>query len=89
MAFGRNFIPVLLEQEGLFTRKSSSNILSDPRILEHLRNVAQEAQTEEEDEESLSDRSEDEHEKRELSERVVAYNKRNQVGAFRITQNVS
>lgn len=88
MAFRRGLIPALLEQEGLFARKSSSNILSDPRILEHLRHVAQEAQLDEDDD-NESDDSEKEHQKQELKERVAAYNNRNQGGAFRIVQNVS
>lgn len=88
MAYGRSYMPVLLDQEGLFTRKSSSNILSDPRILEHLRTVAQEARNEEDDGD-LSDKSESEQQKRDLTERVITFNKRNQNGAFRITQNVS
>ena len=88
MAFKRGLIPAFLEQEGLFTRKSSSNILSDPRILEHLRHVAREAQLDE-DEDNESDDSEKEHQKEELKERVAAYNKRNQGGAFRIIQSVS
>ena len=89
MAFKRGLMPTLLDQEGLFARKSSSNILSDPRILEHLRNVAQEAQIEDADEEYESDDSDNELEKRELYEKVRAYNSRSQVGAFGITQHVS
>ena len=89
MAFKRVLIPALLEQEGLFARKSSSNILSDPRILEHLRHVAEEAQLEDENEDNESDDSELEHQKQELKERITAYNNRNQGGAFRVTQNVS
>ena len=89
MGFGRNLKPFVFEQEGLFARKSSSNILSDPRILEHLRIVAQEAQFEEADEENISDEDDYESQNRDLSEKIAAYNKRNQLGAFRIVQQVS
>eukprot|EP00794_Sanderia_malayensis_P009188 gene9188-10162_t len=80
--------PFVFEQEGLFARRSSSNILSDPRILEHLRIVAEEAQQfEEADEENISDEDDVEFQKKDLSEKIAAYNKRNQFGAFRIVQN--
>ena len=87
MAFQRGLIPVFLEQEGLFARKSSSNILSDPRILEHLRHVAREAQLDDV-EDNESDDSEKEHQKQELQERLTSYNNRSQGGAFHIVQNV-
>ena len=89
MAVQRGLKPFVLEHEGLFARKSSSNILSDPRILEHLRIVAQEAQVDEEDEENLSNDDEIEYQKRDLSEKIAAYNKRNQLGAFQVSQEVS
>lgn len=69
--------------EGLFSKRSSSNILSDPRILEHLRIVAEEAQS--------SDINDDDAEsemaanKRELADKIANYNKRNQLGAFRLS----
>ena len=88
MELGRGLKP-FVEPEGLFARKSSSNILSDPRILEHLRIVAEEAQIQEADEETLSDDDEMEFQRKELADKITAYNKRNQFGAFRVEQNVS
>lgn len=69
------------EPQGLFSKRSSSNILSDPRILAHLRIVAEEAQSsdKEQDEES-----ELQNTKRELGLKISAYNKGNQHGAFRL-----
>ena len=69
------------EPQGLFSKRSSSNILSDPRILAHLRIVAEEAQSsdKEQDEES-----ELQNTKRELGLKIAAYNKGNQHGAFRL-----
>ncbi len=89
MAYGSQLKPFVFDQEGLFARKSSSNILSDPRILEHLRIVAEEAQFEEADEENISDEDDYEFQRKDLEEKIAAYNKRNQFGAFRIVQNVS
>ena len=69
------------EPQGLFSKRSSSNILSDPRILAHLRIVAEEAQSsdKEQDEESELQTT-----KRELGVKIAAYNKGNQHGAFRL-----
>jgi hypothetical protein len=69
------------DTEGLFSKRSSSNILSDPRILQHLRIVALEAHKE-----SLmeNDETDLENQQRELYEKITAYNKRNQLGAFKI-----
>jgi len=69
------------EPQGLFSKRSSSNILSDPRILAHLRIVAEEAQSsdKEQDEES-----ELQNTKRERGLKISAYNKGNQHGAFRL-----
>ncbi len=89
MAYETGLKPFVFDQEGLFARKSSSNILSDPRILEHLRIVAEEAQIEEADEDKISDQDEYEFERKDLSTKIAAYNKRNQFGAFRVVQNVS
>ena len=72
------------ESEGLFSKRSSSNILSDPRILQHLRIVAQEAHQESLGEVPESDETENEDQQRELYEKITAYNKRNQLGAFKI-----
>jgi hypothetical protein len=69
------------EAEGLFSKRSSSNILSDPRILEHLRIVAEEAQSSEKNDEDAE--TELVVNKRELAEKIANYNKRNQ-GAFRL-----
>lgn len=69
------------EAEGLFSKRSSSNILSDPRILEHLRIVAEEAQSSEKNDEDSE--TEMVVNKRELAEKIANYNKRNQ-GAFRL-----
>ena len=69
------------EPAGIFHKRSSSNILSDPRILEHLRIVAEEAQSLDKDNEDAE--SEFETNRRELAEKVAAYNKNNQ-GAFRL-----
>lgn len=71
------------EAEGLFSKRSSSNILSDPRILEHLRIVAQEAHRESLNKVPENDESETENQ-RELYEKISNYNKRNQLGAFKI-----
>lgn len=67
----------------VFAKRSSSNILSDPRILEHLRIVAEEAQSSDKDLEQDAE-SELESNRRELAEKIAAYNKRNQLGAFRL-----
>jgi hypothetical protein len=72
------------ESEGLFSKRSSSNILSDPRILQHLRIVAQEAHQESLAEVPESDETDRENQQRELYDKITAYNKRNQLGAFKI-----
>ena len=77
------------DQPGLFARKSSTNILSDPRILKHLSIVAEEAQKEEDEDEEILEEDEYEFNKRELTDRITEYNRRNQLGAFRIVQKVS
>lgn len=71
------------EPQGLFPKRSSSNILSDPRILAHLRIVAEEAQSSEKDREQ-DEESELQNTKRELGLKIAAYNKGNQHGAFRL-----
>ena len=71
------------EPQGLFSKRSSSNILSDPRILAHLRIVAEEAQSSEKDREQ-DEESELQNTKRELGLKIAAYNKGNQHGAFRL-----
>ena len=68
------------EPQGLFSKRSSSNILSDPRILAHLRIVAEEAQSSDKEDEE----SELRNTKRELGLKIAAYNKGNQHGAFRL-----
>ncbi|KAK3710657.1 hypothetical protein QZH41_011014, partial [Actinostola sp. cb2023] len=72
------------EVEGLFSKRSSSNILSDPRILEHLRIVAEEAQSSEKRDDVQDAETEMAANKRELAEKISCYNKRNQLGAFRL-----
>lgn len=72
------------EAEGLFSKRASSNILSDPRILQHLRIVAQEAHKESLDEVPENDETESENRQRELYAKISGYNKRNQLGAFKI-----
>lgn len=72
------------DAEGLFSKRSSSNILSDPRILQHLRIVAEEAQQESLVEQPESDETDLENQQRELYDKITAYNKRNQLGAFKI-----
>ena len=74
----------LEEGEGLFSKRSSSNILSDPRILQHLRIVAQEARQESLAEPPENDETDLENQQRELYDKITAYNKRNQLGAFKI-----
>ena len=74
----------LEEGEGLFSKRSSSNILSDPRILQHLRIVAQEARQESLAEQPESDETDLENQQRDLYDKITAYNKRNQLGAFKI-----
>ncbi|XP_074638048.1 ras-associating and dilute domain-containing protein-like [Acropora palmata] len=69
------------DPNGLFSKRSSSNILSDPRILEHLRIVAEEAQSSEKDQD---EESEMQNTKRELGLKIAAYNKGLQHGAFRL-----
>ena len=71
------------EPQGLFSKRSSSNILSDPRILAHLRIVAEEAQSSDKDNEQ-DEESELQNTKRELGLKIAAYNKGNQHGAFRL-----
>lgn len=71
------------EPQGLFSKRSSSNILSDPRILAHLRIVAEEAQSSDKDHEQ-DEESELQNTKRELGLKIAAYNKGNQHGAFRL-----
>lgn len=71
------------EPQGLFSKRSSSNILSDPRILAHLRIVAEEAQSSEKDREQ-DEESELQNTKREIGLKIAAYNKGNQHGAFRL-----
>lgn len=71
------------EPQGLFSKRSSSNILSDPRILAHLRIVAEEAQSSEQNHEH-DEESELQNTKRELGLKIAAYNKGNQHGAFRL-----
>lgn len=71
------------EPQGLFSKRSSSNILSDPRILAHLRIVAEEAQSSDKDIEQ-DEESELQNTKRELGLKIAAYNKGNQHGAFRL-----
>lgn len=68
--------------EGLFSKRSSSNILSDPRILEHLRIVAEEAQSLEKNDDDAE--TEMAVNRRELADKIASYNKRNQLGAFRL-----
>lgn len=72
------------DAEGLFSKRSSSNILSDPRILQHLRIVAQEARQESLAEQPESDETDLENQQRDLYDKITAYNKRNQLGAFKI-----
>lgn len=69
------------DPHGLFSKRSSSNILSDPRILEHLRIVAEEAQSSEKDQD---EESEMQNTKRELGLKIASYNKGLQHGAFRL-----
>lgn len=69
------------DPQGLFSKRSSSNILSDPRILAHLRIVAEEAQSSEKEQD---EESELQNTKRELGLKIAAYNKGNQHGAFRV-----
>jgi hypothetical protein len=73
-----------VDDEGLFSKRSSSNILSDPRILQHLRIVAQEAHQERVTELPENDETDRENQQRELYDKITAYNKRNQLGAFKI-----
>lgn len=70
--------------EGLFSKRSSSNILSDPRILEHLRIVAEEAQSSETNDDDADAESEMAANKRELAGKIANYNKKNHLGAFRL-----
>ena len=72
------------EAEGLFSKRSSSNILSDPRILQHLRIVAQEAHQESLTEAPENEETDLENQQRDLYDKITAYNKRNQLGAFKI-----
>ena len=72
------------DTEGLFSKRSSSNILSDPRILQHLRIVAQEARQESLAEQPENDETDLENQQRDLYDKITAYNKRNQLGAFKI-----
>lgn len=72
------------EAQGLFEKRSSSNILSDPRILAHLRNIAEEANSSDKSE-PQDEQTELEINRRELSEKIVSYNKRNQLGAFKLS----
>ena len=71
------------EAQGLFEKRSSSNILSDPRILAHLRNIAEEAHCSDKSE-PQDERTELEINRRELAEKIASYNKRNQLGAFKL-----
>ena len=71
------------DPQGLFSKRSSSNILSDPRILAHLRIVAEEAQSSENDADQ-DDESELQNAKRELGEKIAVYNKGSHHGAFRL-----
>ena len=71
------------EVPDLFAKRSSSNILSDPRILAHLRNIAEEANSSDKSE-PQDEQTELEINRRELSEKIVSYNKRNQLGAFKL-----
>ncbi|XP_028413193.1 ras-associating and dilute domain-containing protein-like [Dendronephthya gigantea] len=72
------------EAEGLFSKRSSSNILSDPRILQHLRIVAREAHQESLAGVPENEETDLENQQRDLYDKITAYNKRNQLGAFKI-----
>ena len=76
------------EPEGLFSKRSSgNNILSDPKILEHLRIISENAsRTSDQDEERIDDDEDVERDRKELAEKILNYNKRSQFGAFRIVQ---
>lgn len=69
------------EAQGMFSKRSTSNILSDPRILQHLRIVAQESHR---SNISESEETDIDNQRRELYDKITAYNKRNQLGAFKI-----
>ena len=86
-----------LEQEGLFSRRFTDNVLADPRILQHLRIVAQEAEelnNTKEDNTSVivyneDEEDEEELERMEMKEQIEIYNKVNNFGTpFKILQKV-
>ncbi|XP_077865256.1 ras-associating and dilute domain-containing protein-like [Saccoglossus kowalevskii] len=72
--------------EGLFERKRSSiNMLTDPRVLAHLRTVHLQAQA---DNESPTTDDQEETVKLDgLADKIASFNRRNHLGAFQITLN--